>query len=99
MIIMGSMIYPTGSAKEAAKHFTKLPPLPKDIKMIGPFVRGTIDKGIQTLTLYEVAPPKLAEGMQAIGDRYATYIGISGLTYSIDVWYEAAEALAMIGMK
>jgi hypothetical protein len=98
MIIISSITFPTESSKDIGKKFGDLPALPDYLKMMGPYVRGSALQGIQTITLYEVDTSKMADALIAIGDRYAKYIGVSGYKYSINVWFDITEALAMIGL-
>ena len=98
MVIIASITFPTDSAKDIGKKFTEQPPLPDYLKMMGPYVRGSALQGIQTMTLYEVDASKMADGMIALGERYAKYIGVPGYKYSINVWFDIMEALAMVGL-
>jgi len=98
MIIVVSITFPTESSKDIGKRFGELPTLPDYLKMKGPYVRGSALQGIQTLTLFEVEQSKMADAMIALGDRYAKYIGVPGYKYSINVWFDITEALAMIGL-
>jgi hypothetical protein len=98
MIIIASITFPTESSKDIGKKFGELPALPDYLTMMGPYVRGSALQGIQTITLYEVDTSKMADALIAIGDRYAKYIGVSGYKYSINVWFDITEALAMIGL-
>jgi hypothetical protein len=98
MIIITSVTFPPESSKEMGKRFGDLPTLPDYLKMEGPYVRGSALQGIQIITLFEVDASKMADAMIALGDRYAKYIGVSGYKYSINVWFDITEALAMIGL-
>lgn len=98
MIIIASITFPTESSKDIGKKFGELPTLPDYIKMMGPYIRGSALQGIQTITLFETDASKLADALIALGNRYAKYIGVSGYKYSINVWFDITEALAMIGL-
>ena len=50
------------------------------------------------MTLYEVDNSRLAEGLQAVGESLAVYIGVPGYNYDILPYYETEEGLRMIGM-
>jgi hypothetical protein len=98
MVIIGMMSYPSESANEVGKRFLAQKPLVNYITMKGPFISSKQEEGIQTITIYECERSKLPDAFEAIGNRYAAYIGAPGYTYSIQVWYEATEALKMIGL-
>jgi hypothetical protein len=98
MVIIVSMTFPPESAKDVGEGFTKQPQLPDYLKMMGPYLRGSALQGIQSLVIYEVDASKMADAMIALGDRYARYIGVPGFKYSINVWYDVTEALAMVGL-
>ncbi len=98
MIIIASITYPPESSKEMGKRFKGQPALPTHIKMTGPFLRASNTQGIQTVALYEVEAAKLADAVTVVANRYAAYMGVPGFKYSINVWFEITEALAMIGM-
>ena len=101
MIIVVSSYYPPEQAKEMVKRYAqqvKTNPEPSYLKLIGPYAKSDADKGIVVMTLYEVANERLAEGLLWAGQAMAAYIGVPGFTYTVRVWYTAAEALKTIGM-
>ena len=98
MVIVVSEIFPPESAKDVGKGFAEQPQLPDYLKMMGPYLRGSALQGIQSLVIFEVDASKMADAMIVLGNRYAKYIGIPGFKYSINVWFDITEALAMIGL-
>jgi hypothetical protein len=98
MIIISSITFPTESSKDIGQKFGGLPALPDYLTMTGPYLRGSALQGIQAITFFEVDASKMADALIALGDRYANYIGVPGYKYSINVWYDVTEALAMIGL-
>jgi len=98
MVIVGTMSYPSEGANEIGKRFMASKPIPSHITMKGPYINSLKGAGIQALTVYECDKSKLAEAVELVGTRYADYIGVPGFTYSIQVWFEAVEALKMIGL-
>jgi hypothetical protein len=98
MIIIASITFPPGSSKDIGKRFTDLPQLPDYLKMMGPYLRGSALQGIQSMTLYEMDASKMADAMIDIGNRYVPYFDVPGFKYSINVWYDVTEALAMVGL-
>jgi hypothetical protein len=99
MIIIASITFPPESSKDIGKRFTDMPALPDYLTMMGPYVRGSALQGIQTTTLYQVDASKMADAMIDVGNRYTAYFGVPGFKYSINVWYDVMEALAMIGIS
>ena len=56
------------------------------------------ETGIRSIIIYECDNNKLADALQVVGDRLANYFDVPGYTYSANAWYEAPEALKMIGL-
>jgi hypothetical protein len=98
MVIIGSNLFPTESANDIGKRFLELPPLPDYITMKGPYVHGMMEGGIQGIELFELDKSRLAEGIEYVSNRYVAYFGISGFRYTVTVYFEAQEALKMIGL-
>ena len=98
MVIIASIAYPTERAREVGKRLQELPPAPAYITMKGPYVSGETGVGIKSIVLYEFDQSKTREALDYVGNRLAKYIGIPGFTYSANVWFEAKEALSMIGL-
>ena len=61
MIIVSNVNYPPESSREIAKRFLTAPALPDFLTKKGPYVSSTRDKGILSMTLYEVDNSRLAE--------------------------------------
>ncbi len=101
MVIVAIVNFPTESAKELGQAFIKTDkemPMPDFITRSGPFVTSNHDDGHQAIVIYSCDNSRLAEAIRAAEDRMATYIGIEGLAYSIQVWSEAEEYLKTIGV-
>lgn len=91
-------MFPPGSAKDIGKVFLELPALPDYISMKGPYILSDSEKGIRSLLIYECDNSKLAEALQVVGDRLTKYFDVPGYKYSVNAWFEAQEALKMIGL-
>ena len=98
MVIIGTNSFPPESANEIGKRFLELPPLPDYLTMKGPYVHGMMEGGIQGVEVFELDKAKLAEGLEYVTNRYVTYFGIPGFRYAIAPYFEAQEALKMIGL-
>ena len=98
MVIISENVFPPGSAKDLGKAFLGLPPLPEYITMNGPYILGDTERGIRSILIYECENSKLADALQVVGDRLTNYFDVPGYTYSVNAWYEAPEALKMIGL-
>ena len=98
MVIIGKNLFPPESANEIGKRFLELPPLPDYMTMKGPYVHGMMEGGIQGIEVFELDKAKLAEGLEYVTNRYVTYFGIPGFRYAIAPYFEAQEALKMIGL-
>ncbi len=98
MVIIGKNLFPPESANEIGKRFMELPPLPDYMTVKGPYVHGMMEGGIQGIEVFELDKAKLAEGIEYVTNRYVTYFGIPGFRYAIAPYFEAQEALKMIGL-
>ena len=98
MVIIGDMAFPQESANDIGKRFLELPPLPNYMTLKGPYIKGKKKGGIQVLEIYELDKSKVAEGIEFVTNRCVNYFGIPGYTYEINVFFEATEALKMIGL-
>jgi hypothetical protein len=98
MVIIVTMSFPTASSTEAGKCMLKLPSLPSYITMKGPFVNPEIGAGIKVIVLFEFDQTKTGEAMEFLGNRYVPYFVVPGYTYNIALWFEAKEALKMVGL-
>ncbi|MGD9733035.1 MAG: hypothetical protein AB7U45_12710 [Desulfamplus sp.] len=98
MILITSVIYPPESAKEVAKRYLTAPKLPDYLKKKGPYICADINNGINSITFYEIENEHMAEGLQALGNNMAVYIGIPGYKYDIRPYYDLEEGLRVIGM-
>jgi len=98
MVIISIVSYPTESSKEVGKRLGELPPPPAYVTIKGPYVSGEVGVGIKSIILYEFDQTKTREVMEYVANRLAKYIGIPGFTYSANIWFEAKEALKMIGL-
>jgi hypothetical protein len=98
MVIVAMALFPSEQSKEVGKRLGELPPLPTYMTMKGPYLTGELGSGIKSIALFEFDQSKTREAMDYVSDRYTKYIGISGFTYSVQIWLEAKEALKMIGL-
>ena len=98
MVIIVTVSFPPESSTEVGKRMLKLPPLPTFMAMKGPFLNPEVSSGIKVITLFEYDQTKTGEAMESVANRYAQYIGVPGLTYNVALWFEAKEALKMIGL-
>lgn len=98
MVIIVTMSFPAASSTEAGKCMLKLPPLPSYMTMKGPFVNPEVGSGIKVIVLFEFDQTKTGEAMEFLGNRYVQYFGVPGYTYNIALWFEAKEALKMVGL-
>jgi hypothetical protein len=97
MVIITSMSFPPESATEVGKRFLETSPVPDFLTLKGPYIKGMKD-GIQAFELYELDTLKISEGLEYASNRCVTYFGIPNFKYDINVFFEAAEALKMIGL-
>ena len=97
MVIISDVSFPQESANDVGKRFLELPPVPDFMTLIGPFVKSKKD-GIQAIEIYELDKSKVGEGFEYVSSRNVKYFGIPGYVSEINTYFEAAEALNMIGL-
>ncbi|MCP3876164.1 MAG: hypothetical protein GY699_23840 [Desulfobacteraceae bacterium] len=98
MVIIGDISFPQESANDVGKRFLEVPAVPDFMTLKGPYIKGMKKEGIQVFEIYEVDKPNVAEGIEFVTNRCVSYFGIPGYTYKIDIYFEATEALKMIGL-
>ena len=98
MVIVSNLSYPPGSAQDIAKRFLEAPQIPDFMTRNGPYINSTIDKGITTLSVYELDKSKLGEGYEFLGNYMAIFFGVPGFKYEFKAFMDVEEALKMIGM-
>ena len=98
MVIITFNAFPLESSTEVGKRLMKLPPLPPFMTHKGPFLISEVGTGIKSMNLFEFDQTKTAEAMDYVANRMAQYIGVPGFTYNVAIWFEATEALKMIGL-
>jgi hypothetical protein len=98
MVIITFNTFPLESSTEVGKRLMQLPPLPPFMTHKGPFLISEVCVGIKSINLFEFDQAKTAEAMEYAANRMAKYIGVPGFTYSVALWFEAKEALKMIGL-
>lgn len=98
MVIIGDVSFPQESASDVGKRFLELPPVPDFMTLKGPYIKGMKEYGIQAFEIYELDKSRVAEGLEYVTDRCVKYFGIPGYIYEVNVFFEAEEALKMIGL-
>lgn len=98
MVIILRMSYPPESAPQIGKRFLELPPVQEDIKLKGPYITTSVKEGIKSMALYEFDDSKYLEASKFLTERVAAFIGVPGLTYSLEPWLEPQDALKLIGL-
>ena len=98
MVIVLNISYPPESAQDMAKRFLEAPQIPDFMTRKGPYINSTLDKGIMTLSVYELEKSKQGEGHEFLGNYMAIFFGVPGFKYEFKAFMEVEEALKMIGM-
>lgn len=98
MVIISAASYPLESSKEVGKRLLDLPPIPPFMTLKGPFLDSEEGVGIKSINLFEFEQAKMKEAMDYVVMRMTNYIGVPGFTFSVRPWFEAKEALKMIGL-
>ncbi len=101
--IFTTAIFPSHKAPEAAKMFLEqLSKYPDDESLGETLVNAAVKTttcGIRVVSVSKVNKGKLEESLTRGNEILAMYNEIEGFEYSHEVWSEAGEALATLGMK
>lgn len=97
MVIIANTSFPPENASDVGKRFLEIAPVPDFMTLKGPYIKGK-PEGIQAVELYELDNAKIAEGLEYVTNRCVAYFGIPNYRYEINIFFEAAEALKMVGL-
>lgn len=86
MIMIGTMTFSAESAMEVAQTYGQTRAVPDFMKLIGPYVRSSIEAGISTLSIYEFDDAKADAAIDYLNQRYAAFSAIAGVTAHIEEW-------------
>ena len=86
MIMMGTMTFTAECAMAVAENYGKVPPAPGFMKLIGPYVRSSIEGGISTISIYEFDDVHSDAAIDYLNKRYATFEQIEGVSAHIEEW-------------
>jgi len=98
MVIVSTTTYPPESAEEMAKRFLEAPEIPDFMTRRGPYFNSNIEKGIFSLSIWELDKSKVPDGTEYLGNYMAIFFGVPGFKYEIKSFLEIQEALNLIGM-
>ena len=98
MVIVSSIVYSAESTKEIAGRFLEAPAIPDFMIRRVPYLKSDLEKGIMSLSLYELDDARFAEGRRFISKYDTIFLGVPGFKYKIEPYLETAEALGLIGM-
>ena len=94
--------FPSNKAIEVGKtYLEERKNFPRD-RSLGKVVVEAVkprDHGIETIGILQNKEGKLEAALKRQQDASAMYHDIDGYEYSIDIYWNAAEALGVIGMK
>ncbi len=86
MIMIGTMTFTAECAMAVAENYGKVPAVPGFMKLIGPYVRSSIENGISTLSIYEFDEARADAAIDYLNQRYATFAAIAGVSSHIEEW-------------
>ncbi len=96
MIMLGTLTFPADSAAAVAGNFGRIAPVPDFMKLIGPYVRSSIEGGISTISIYECDDARADEAVDYLTRRYATFADIQGVTANIEEWLGVDVVLQLL---
>ena len=101
--VVTNIIFPSHRAPEAGKKFLEqLKKYAEDESLGETLVNAAVKTttcGIRVVTVSKINKGKLEETLTRGNEILAMFNGIEGFEYSYEVWSEAGEALATLGMK
>ncbi len=98
MVIVSNISYPPESAQDIAKRFLEAPQVPDFMTRKGPYINSSVDKGIHTLSIYEMDKSRMAEAYEFLGNYMAIFFGVPDFKYEFKPFMDVEEGLKMIGM-
>ncbi|MHA1473309.1 MAG: hypothetical protein ACTSQW_09460 [Promethearchaeota archaeon] len=94
--------YPPHLAAEVGKVYIEaMGKFPDDRSIVKPVVLAAIQstsEGIRATSISSVKPGKLKEAFDIYGNRMLIFGKLAGFLYSVNVAYDAGEAMSMVGM-
>ena len=101
--VVVTSIYPTIIAEEAGKKYIEVMkkyPLDKSIeKAVIPIAVKQTLEGIYVISITTVKQGKIKEVMDIESKRMLEFGKIKGYKYSIEIMYDAVEAMGLLGME
>jgi hypothetical protein len=96
MIMIGKMTFTAECAMAVAETFGRIAPLPGFMKLIGPYIRSSIEGGISTISIYEFDDAEVDAAIDYLKQRYATFAEINGVTTNIEEWLGVDVVLQLL---
>jgi len=96
MIMIGTMTFAADCAMAVAENFGRTAPVPDLMKLIGPYVRSSIEGGISTISIYECDDARVDEAVDYLKQRYATFSAIPGVSANIEEWLGVGVVLQLL---
>ena len=94
--------YPPHLAQEVGKVYIEaMGKFPDDRAIAKPVVMAavyTVPEGIRATGISSVKPGKLREALDLYSGRMLVFAKLEGFKYTIDIAYDAGEAMNLIGM-
>lgn len=100
MIIVTTISFSEENVCETNRHSKELPPVPAYMNMMGPYITSVkLGGDIQVVNLFEFDESRLDEARKFISARMRSYHRLINMTYSVDLWFNAEDALKMVDME
>ncbi len=86
MIMIGTLTFTAENAAAVAETFGRITPVPSFMKLLGPYIRSSIEGGIATISIYEFDDARADAAIDYLKQRYATFSAIPGVASNIEEW-------------
>jgi hypothetical protein len=96
MFMFGLMKIGADCAEAVAENYGRIPSLPDFIRIIGPYIRSSIEGGISTTSIYEFDDARSGEAIEYLQKRYATFAAIDGVSATTEEWLAVGSVLQLL---
>ncbi len=103
MLVMTTLIYPPAMADQVGQKYIEImDKYPDDASIAESLVPAAVKataEGIKVTAIYSAKENKIKETMDLASNRMLEFRKIEGFRYSIDIAYDAVEAMALLGLE
>ena len=95
--------WPPGKSEEVGKLYLEaMQKFPDDLYIIKPIIRSAVwpvQEGMHSINVSSIQPGKVKEAMDIAYNRFLILAAVEEFRYQINIAYDLAEAMPIIGLK